>query len=249
MATFEEFRSTFPESSNDKGESFEVFLSEWMFKHHPLLSSHYKKIWRFSEWPGAWSSTDIGTDLIAEDHLGKICAIQAKFYKETGTIPKSGIDSFLSDTNRAEVDYRLLIATTDGLSKNATNAIEGQEKPVHSFTLKDFLEPFEWPESLESLNKYQPREPHQPRPHQIAAIDDVTTKIESRGQLLMACGTGKTLTGQRIAEKLASKSTLVLLPSLLLLSKTVKDWVSEREQDFIFLPVCSDKSVTKKLTR
>ena len=62
----------------------------------------------------------------------------------------------------------------------------------------------------------------------------------------MACGTGKTLTGQRIAEKLEAKSTLVLLPSLLLLSKTVKDWVSEREQDFIFLPVCSDKSVTKQ---
>ncbi len=246
MATFEEFRSTFPESSNDKGESFEVFLSEWMFKHHPLLSSQFKKIWRFSEWPKAWSSTDIGTDLIAEDHHGKICAIQAKFYQETGTIPKTGIDSFLSDTNRAVVDYRLLIATTDRLSMNAINAIEGQEKPVQSFTLKDFLEPFEWPESLESLNKYQPREPHQPRPHQIAAIDDVSAKIESRGQLLMACGTGKTLTGQRIAEKLASKSTLVLLPSLLLLSKTVKDWVSEREQDFIFLPVCSDKSVTKQ---
>ena len=200
----------------------------------------------FSDWPKAWSATDIGTDLIAEDQHGKICAIQAKFYKETSTIPKSDIDSFLSDTNRAEVDYRLLVATTDGLGKNAINAIEGQEKPVQSFTLKDFLEPFEWPESLESLEEYQPREPHQPRPHQVAAIGDVTSKIESRGQLLMACGTGKTLTGQRIAEKLESKSTLVLLPSLLLLSKTVKDWVSEREQDFIFLPVCSDKSVTKQ---
>ncbi|MDA8953422.1 Helicase associated domain protein [Pseudomonadales bacterium] len=246
MATFEQFRSTFPEDSNEKGEAFEVFLAEWMFKNHPVLSSQFKKVWRFSHWPKAWSATDIGTDLIAEDQHGKICAIQAKFYKETSTIPKSDIDSFLSDTNRAEVDYRLLIATTDGLGKNAINAIEGQEKPVQSFTLKDFLEPFEWPESLGSIEEYQPREPHQPRPHQVAAIDDVTKKIESRGQLLMACGTGKTLTGQRIAEKLESKSTLVLLPSLLLLSKTVKDWVSEREQDFIFLPVCSDKSVTKQ---
>jgi len=246
MATFEQFRSTFPEDNNEKGEAFEVFLAEWLFKNHPLLSSEYKKIWRFSDWPKAWSSTDIGTDLIAENQHGKICAIQAKFYKETSTIPKRDIDSFLSDTNRAEVDFRLLVATTDGLGKNASNAIEGQEKPVHSFTLKDFLEPFDWPESLESLQEYQPRKPHQPRPHQIAAIDEVTSKIESRGQLLMACGTGKTLTGQRIAEKLEAQSTLVLLPSLLLLSKTVKDWVSEREQDFIFLPVCSDKSVTKQ---
>ena len=106
--------------------------------------------------------------------------------------------------------------------------------------------PFDWPESLEALDNYTPRKPHNPRPHQLKAIEDVTSKIQSRGQLIMACGTGKTLTGQRIAEKLESKTTLVLLPSLLLLSKTVNDWVSERETDFIFLPVCSDKSVTKK---
>ena len=64
----------------------------------------------------------------------------------------------------------------------------------------------------------------------------------------MACGTGKTLTGQRIAEKLEAKTTLVLLPSLLLLSKTVADWLAEAKQDFRFLPVCSDSSVTKKVS-
>jgi len=62
----------------------------------------------------------------------------------------------------------------------------------------------------------------------------------------MACGTGKTLVGQRIAEKIGSKSTLVLLPSLLLLSKTALDWVSERESVFIHLLVCSDSSVIKQ---
>ena len=246
MVTFEQFRSTFPAGSNDKGESFEVFLCEWLFKHHPTLNSQFKKVWRFSDWPNAWSQKDIGTDLIAEDHHGKICAIQAKFYKEQSAIPKSHIDSFLSDSNRAVIDYRLLIATTDGIGKNADVTIKGQEKKVQSFTLKDFLEPFDWPESLEALDNYTPRKPHKPRPHQLKAIENVTSKIRSRGQLIMACGTGKTLTGQRIAEKLESKTTLVLLPSLLLLSKTVNDWVSERETDFIFLPVCSDKSVTKK---
>lgn len=112
--------------------------------------------------------------------------------------------------------------------------------------LQQFNEEFEWPKSIESLATYQPRKPHQPRPHQRAAIDDVCTKLGKRGQLLMACGTGKTLTGQRIAESLGSNTTLVLLPSLLLLSKTVADWVSEKERDFIYLPVCSDKSATKK---
>ena len=246
MASFTEFRDSFPESSNEKGERFEIFLSEWMFKNHPVLSSQFKKVWRFSEWPNAWSRKDLGTDLIAEDQHGKICAIQAKFYKEKNSIPKSHIDSFLSDSNRPEVDYRYLIATTDNLGANAIRTIEGQEKPVHTFMLQQFNEEFEWPESIDSLETYQQRKPHQPRPHQKAAIDDVCTKLNKRGQLLMACGTGKTLTGQRIAESLGSNTTLVLLPSLLLLSKTVADWVSEKERDFIYLPVCSDKSVTKK---
>ena len=246
MARFNDFRNSFPESSNEKGERFEIFLSEWMFKHHPVLSSQFKRVWRFSEWPRAWSQKDLGTDLIAEDQHGKICAIQAKFYKEKNSIPKSHIDSFLSDSNRPEVDYRYLIATTDNLGANAIKTIEGQEKPVHTFMLQQFNETFEWPNSIDSLETYQPRKPHQPRPHQRAAIDDVCAKLGKRGQLLMACGTGKTLTGQRITESLVSNTTLVLLPSLLLLSKTVADWVSEKERDFIYLPVCSDKSATKK---
>ena len=59
MATFEQFRSTFPEDSSEKGEAFEVFLAELMFKNHPSLSSQFKKVWRFSDWPKARSSTDI----------------------------------------------------------------------------------------------------------------------------------------------------------------------------------------------
>jgi len=104
MATFEQFRSSFPDNNNEKGELFEVFLTEWMFKHHPALSSQFKRVWRFSDWPGAWSQKDLGTDLIAEDQHGKICAIQAKFYKEKNSIPKSHIDSFLSDSNRKGID-------------------------------------------------------------------------------------------------------------------------------------------------
>ena len=246
MATFEQFRSTFPEDNNERGKAFEVFLAKWMFKNHPVLSSQFKKVWRFSDWPKAWTGRDIGTDLIAEDYNGKICAIQAKFYRESNSIPKGDVDSFLSDSARKVIDYRYLIATTDLIGLNASLTIQGQEKPVHTFLLSDFLDPFNWPRSLKSLSRFKPRKPHKARPHQKKAIKEVTKKLERRGQLLMACGTGKTLTGQRIAEKLESKSTLVLLPSLLLLSKTVKDWVSEREQDFIFLPVCSDKSVTKQ---
>ena len=166
MATFEQFRSTFPEDNNERGKAFEVFLAKWMFKNHPVLSSQFKKVWRFSDWPKAWTGRDIGTDLIAEDYNGKICAIQAKFYRESNSIPKGDVDSFLSDSARKVIDYRYLIATTDLIGLNASLTIQGQEKPVHTFLLSDFLDPFNWPRSLKSLNKFKPRKPHKARPHQ-----------------------------------------------------------------------------------
>ncbi len=42
-----------------------------------------------------------------------------------------------------------------------------------------------------------------------------------RGQLIMACGTGKTLVGLWAAERLGATRTLVLLPSLSLLATIV----------------------------
>ena len=60
------------------------------------------------------------------------------------------------------------------------------------------------------------------------AINDVLKKIESidRGQVLMACGTGKTLTSLWIKEDLNAKQVLVLVPSLNLLSQTLSSWRS-----------------------
>lgn len=239
MATFEQLRASFPEDSQEKGKEFEDFLL-WFFRNHPEYKTRFRKVWHFRDWQGKWSRKDIGTDLIAEDVHGKICAIQAKCYKAENQIPKGDVDSFLSDSARAEVDYRLLIATTDKVGLNATVTIEGQEKPVQTFLLADFLKPFKWPRSIKALKSYKPRKPHTPRPHQRAAINEVCKNIDGRGQLIMACGTGKTLTGQRIAEQLKADTTLVLLPSLLLLSKTLSDWLSEAKQDFLFLPVGSD---------
>lgn len=62
----------------------------------------------------------------------------------------------------------------------------------------------------------------------------------------MACGTGKTLTALWIAEELEADLVLVLVPSLLLLSKTLEEWVNHASSPFSYLPVCSDASVSQR---
>ena len=59
----------------------------------------------------------------------------------------------------------------------------------------------------------------------------------------MACGTGKTLVGPFLAELMAVKSVLVLVPSLSLLGQTLREWATAVEFDY--LAVCSDETVTK----
>ena len=66
-----------------------------------------------------------------------------------------------------------------------------------------------------------------------------------RGQMIMACGTGKTLAALFIHEKLAAERTLVLVPSLSLLAQTLREWTANSKAGFDFLPVCSDESVAE----
>ena len=82
-------------------------------------------------------------------------------------------------------------------------------------------------------------------PHQTQAIDNVAKNLSKRGQMISACGTGKTLAALWISERLEAKRTLVLLPSLTLLSQTVSEWLANAKEPFAYLPVCSDDTVSR----
>ena len=247
MATFEQFRKSFPDQSYAKGKKFEDFLRDFLQNKHPFYSKLFVKVWPFRQFPKRWhNKPDLGTDLVAEDREGRICAIQVKFFGKEYTIPKGEVDSFLTDSNVKIVDYRLLIASTDKIGLNAIVAIETQEKPVQTFLLSDLEKWTDWPRSINSAAPKRKFKPKKPRDYQRAAIKAVVGGLDKRGQLIMACGTGKTLTSQRIAEGLESKTTLVVVPSLLLLAQTLDDWVANGEVDFDFLAVCSDSTVTRR---
>jgi predicted helicase len=64
----------------------------------------------------------------------------------------------------------------------------------------------------------------------------------------MACGTGKTFTALKIAERQAGegKRVLFLVPSLALLSQTLTEWTQESSLGLHSFAVCSDSDVGKK---
>jgi predicted helicase len=202
-------------------------------------------VWLWDEWPGWWGK-EAGIDLVAEDRDGKLWAVQAKAYDPKYRVTKSDIDTFLSESSRKQFSYRLLIATTDGLGPTARRTIDAQEKDVDVVGLTGLLESaVSWPDSIADLRPSPKPKRAKPRDYQRDAIRDAVKgfKTSDRGQLIMACGTGKTLTSLFIHEKLGCQRTLVLVPSLSLLKQTMKVWRVNAKAEFEALPVCSDETV------
>ena len=98
---------------NAYGKDFE-WICNWYLENSPLYRGKFKKVWPFAKWPGCWGP-DCGVDVIAEAHDGKVWAVQAKAFLAGNAVPKSEVDSFLSESSRPEINHRLLIATTDGV--------------------------------------------------------------------------------------------------------------------------------------
>ena len=67
----------------------------------------------------------------------------------------------------------------------------------------------------------------------------------------MACGTGKTFTSLKIAEYETGCKGLVLflVPSIALLSQTLREWTAEASETINAICICSDSGVSRKLTQ
>src|SRR5260370_8232438 len=62
----------------------------------------------------------------------------------------------------------------------------------------------------------------------------------------MACGTGKTFVCLWVKERLKAKRTLVLVPSLGLLSQMLNEWTFAAREQFDAMCVCSDQTVNRR---
>ncbi len=88
-----------------------------------------------------------------------------------------------------------------------------------------------------------------PRPHQRRAIRNAKKHFikeeNSRGKMIMPCGTGKSLIGFWIAKEFGAKEIVVAVPSLALIKQTLNFWTREYLAHGIrpkWIAVCSDAS-------
>ncbi len=239
-------------SSAEKGSRFEKLIAAYL-KADPTFAEQFSDVYLWQDWPGRGGRHDTGIDLVAVDRQsGLDVAIQCKFYGRESTISKPDIDSFLSASGKQGFAERIIFSTTDKWNLHAEETIKGQAIPVRRVGMAALeASPVDWGHfQLSSPDVLVLADRKVVRPHQQVAIDDVLAGFATRdrGKLIMACGTGKTFTALRLAEQLvgAGGSVLFLVPSIALMSQSLREWSTEADVPLAPVAICSDARVTRK---
>ena len=240
-------------TEREKGTYFELLIRDFL-KNDPTYSPNFSDVWMYAEWANLQGidKRDTGIDLVAKlSEEEGFCAIQCKFYDENHKIQKSDLDSFFTASGKKEFTRRLIVdSTSRDWSEHAEAALQGQGIGTQRIGLAELEN------SSIDWSVYAPNKPvkfkakKELREHQISALDGVKKGLATadRGKMIMACGTGKTFTGLKIAETLAGggKQVLFLVPSLSLMSQTITEWTIESATALRSFAVCSDTQVGKR---
>lgn len=207
------------QTERDKGTAFEHLITLY-FQHEPYYQTQYTQVQTYTAWAQQHQQAlnivainDAGIDLVATTHTGEYHAIQCKNYASDHSIQKADIDSFFTASGKAYFSYRIIVTTTNKWSKNAREALTNQNPPVAVINLEDLENSLiDWTQfHIDTTPVLKPKKGL--RPHQQTALRKVEKGFAAgaeRGKLIMACGTGKTFTSLKIAEKLAGAGKRVL---------------------------------------
>ena len=226
-------------------------MKVWL-EHAPTQKAQFSRVLMFSDWAAEnrFDQRDTGIDLVAQlaDSPDDWCAIQCKFYREGHRIQKADIDSFFTASGKRPFTRRLIVDTTGvQWSEHADEALRDQIVETIRIGLGDLedsgidWEAFAATQTVKLLDKKKPRQ------HQIEALEAVKAGLADadRGKIIMACGTGKTYTALHIAEQMVGKGgrVLFLVPSLSLMSQSIREWSIDANIPLRSFAVCSDSQV------
>lgn len=241
------------ETQRDRGTYFE-YLARAYFQNEPTYKNEFKNVWMLANVPEKYGipKVDLGVDLVAEKYTGELVAIQAKFYNHT--IQKSNIDSFLGELGKDYYESGIIVASTDKWGKNAEKALADRSDVIR-IGLSDLRNSqIDWSKfSFESPEVVTVKAKKKLRYYQKGAIQSALNhfKENDRGQLIMAPGTGKTFTSLKIAEAMAREASkeqytiLYLVPSIQLLTQTLRGWNNDTEMTMSSMAVTSDRNASR----
>ena len=255
MTTFRQLLDQFEESASSKtakGRTFEVFCEQFL-RTDPVQTERFDEVWSWMDWPGRNGRTDTGIDLVAKERgTGHLVGIQCKFYSPRAVLDWKHVSTFVGMLGQPDFHSGLIISTAGKESKNLQPNLDNNSKSINIWRVQDFEDSrVNWDRfTIDRPTQLHLRKLKSLWDHQETAVKDVLEGFEKRdrGQMIMACGTGKTFTSLRLAEQLIGKggTVLFLVPSINLLSQAVKAWASDASIPLNTFAVCSDTNAGKR---
>ncbi|WRE13952.1 DEAD/DEAH box helicase family protein [Helicobacter pylori] len=238
-----------------KGSLFEKLSKRFLIEHDS--ANEYESIELWGDWKLRGNKGDRGIDMVITTTSKEYIAVQCKFHQDS--ISLSDLSTFLSQLQAGVGEVRFkkgIIISTSNLTRAALEEIEQIRKnkgiDIVEITEEDFIySRIDWEkfDPMQTQDEIPLCDKKKPRPHQTEAIDATKEYFSdpknTRGKLIMACGTGKTYTSLKIMETLDPKITLFLAPSIALLSQTFREYAQEKSEPFYASIVCSDDKVGK----
>ena len=258
-------------NAKQAGSKFEILVLRW-FCVTPLYDVARGWLWSDFAQAVGLDAHDLGVDIVLEMRNGEFWAVQCKFYGSRTRVAEGDVSNFLSHqgkmftppsaddkSNRSETTFsRFLWVDTDAVwGKNAEKLVDKRENFTRLSTSVLANSNVDW--DAIAKGKDVNIEPKKLRDYQREVVEKAQAhyKNNSRGKVIMACGTGKTLTSQRIAEAVATtRGSFVLycVPSIALLGQTYQSWAENaqhangdlRPAPIFAIGVCSDNRALEK---
>ncbi|BAW57872.1 DEAD/DEAH box helicase [Helicobacter pylori] len=238
-----------------KGSWFEKVSKRFLKEHDS--ADEYESIDLWSDWELRGNEGDQGIDMVITTTSKEYIAVQCKFHRDS--VSWNDLSTFAAklQSGVGEIGFKKgIIISTSNLSSVALKEIEQIRKSkgidIVEISEEDFIySQIDWEkfDPTQTQGELPLCDKKKPRPHQMEAIkatkEYFSNPKNTRGKLIMACGTGKTYTSLKIMEVLNPKITLFLAPSIALLSQTFREYAQEKSDPFYASIVCSDDKVGK----
>lgn len=254
---FKELLAKFRAESKDertKGTKFELFCVKFL-REYEIYKQEFEKVDMWSNW--GFGESDCGIDIVAKTHNGEYVAIQCKFYDEKTAIDLNDISNFLSTKDRTfNIDGKTIQFNKLYLIDTANNLTKNTEKHLDNLIKNDIFIRIDYNSIAEAninwaifdeKGEIEFYDKKQLRNHQKEAIEAIKKEFEKkdRTKLIMACGTGKSLTGIRLFDDMLDNGQVAVFfaPSIALVAQTLKESFEQSEKSFRAFVVCSDKKV------
>lgn len=243
-ALYDKYPGTDKQNDTLRGKEFEKLMKRF-FEVDPLYRQRFKNVWLWMEYPNRNRKIDTGVDLVARDIDGDDVGIQCKFYGKNTAIDHSDVSKFFITCEKYKIKKYIIVHTADHITKEAQNTIDNKQCQVLDRPVLENCT-IDWNTNPVKIHAKPSKNLHE---WQEQALVKTIKGFEnnSRGKLIMACGTGKTLTALRIAEHFENnqnaKFMLYLVPSISLIQQTMREWSENTKHKHRYIAVCSDPTV------